>query len=214
MSVKNTDQRQYEEAVQIADKISKEMSWIYANYEIFKNALDQKTLDRFTNTYAGQAYKVITRSLINEIMSAIARILTDKEGHVSSFHTLHNRLNNPRVVELIKKNYSHGKGTFNRRMKSLLDKLNSLDIYLVDPKVKALLKHRHHYLAHNARKPYQGPDTLKYGDEKQLIELLADIANLMEPLLLTSHNISGSAISTYKLYAEDFWSSFTPKKNN
>lgn len=207
-----TPRSKYEEAVHVADTITKEMSWIYASREILDKSGSQEIVDRFSNTYAGHTWNVVRRSLLNGILMSICKILIDDDHRVSSFHTLNSLLQDEEVLEIVKNEYSQSKEAFDSRLNQLVLGLSGLDSYLKEN--KKLVRHRNHYLVHRAREPYKGPDTLQWGDEKDIIKKLEEVVEPMEHLLLGNGNVSHSTVSTYKLYAKDFWESFTPNSAN
>tara|TARA_Y100001001_G_scaffold160264_1_gene182596 strand:+ start:702 stop:1412 length:711 start_codon:yes stop_codon:yes gene_type:complete len=207
---------EHERVLKIADKISKETSWIYANFEILKAARTEDVQKNLLNTYAGKAWVVIQKSLHNEIMIALARILTeDKDNRVSALNNISEYIKNEDNVSRLRENYKQAEGTFDYRFQLLKDQLEKIHGFLKGHNnlVKSLLIYRKDFLAHNAQTP-KLDNKVKWGDEKELIQLLREAVDPMEHIFLNAGNISGCVISSYKLYAEDFWLSFIPNQDN
>ena len=208
----NSSEEKYKQAVKIADTISKEMSWIHANNEILKSSGDKIISEKFIGTYAGHAWRLLRHTILNEIHISMHRII-DKNPNVSSLPNL-KLLLDKKVLVHVKKNYTQGKDAYSPRLSMFQARLNRLLIQLdkKDSKFKSLIIHRHTRLAHSAQQPYTGDNKIKWGDETKLIKTFEDIVSPMEHLFLNAGNISGSKKSSYKMYADDLWSSFCPKK--
>ncbi len=207
-------EKRYEEAKAICERVSQEMSWIVANYEILRHSNGDHLTSKFIGTYAGNAWQTLRRTLLNEILISIARILVDNDDRVSSLPRLSEYMEDSDFQDYLKTQYTQSLEAFDSRLSDLRTKLAHLLKELDNPnsKVKALLRHRHNRLAHAQTKVYSGADKLQWGDEKDLIEMLHSIIEPMEHLFLGAGNIAGSTGSSYKLYATEFWSSFEPKK--
>lgn len=190
------------------------MSWINANYAILEATNTSSMQETFTGTYAGNAWNVMRRTLLNEIHISIYRVLIDNDGHVASIQNLKPYLDDQSLLRVVKSKYTQSAGTFGTRLRSLKLHMRKLDkeIKTQHSAVKALILHRHTRMAHTAAKPYTGPTKLKWGDEKILIGMLNNIVSPMEHILLNAGNISGSTKSSYTKYAKYFWAAFDARK--
>ncbi|MDX1974538.1 MAG: hypothetical protein SFT92_02560 [Rickettsiales bacterium] len=162
-------EKRYKEAKAICERISQEMSWIVANYEILQRSISDDLTNKFTGTYAGNAWQPLRRALLNEILISIARILVDEDDRVSSLPRLSEYIEDFEFQEYLKTQYTQSPEAFDSRLTNLREKLSYLLQELNNPnsKVKALLRHRHNRLAHAKTKAYAGPDKLQWGDEKR-----------------------------------------------
>ncbi len=77
----------YDKTVKTADLISKEMSFLYANYQIFNIGREEVVVDNFLHTYSGHAWKIIQRGLINQIFLTVSK-LVDEDSRTASLLTL------------------------------------------------------------------------------------------------------------------------------
>lgn len=201
----------YQKALSIAKNVCAEVKWAYANYEILMSANKEEISKKFINTYAGNVWNVLQRSMLNEVLVSISKVIVDKKNNPSSFHALHDLLKNPEVLLIIEANYTQAEGLFQHRVNELLDGLRRLDKYLKNHDiVKSLKTHRNNYLVHRSQKVSPSIRNLKWGDEKTLIKIVSDIIHPMELLLLNGGNISNSTRSVYKAYADNFWDGFHP----
>ncbi|MBL1148027.1 MAG: hypothetical protein D8M28_10055 [Proteobacteria bacterium] len=195
----------------IAENICAETKWLYVNYEILIAADKEEVSDKFINTYAGNVWNALRRSLLNETLIGISKLIIDKKDNPSSFHSLHELLRKQGVLEIIKLNYTQAESEFQNRHKELLNGLLRLEEYLkTHDVVKSLVRHRNNYLVHRSQKVSSKTENLKWGDEKILIEIVSEIIHPMELLILNVGNISNSTRSIYKAYAENFWNGFEP----
>lgn len=212
---KNNSEKLYQKAVGVADLITKEMSWLYANHQVFKAGNEDQVIEKFKNTYSGHIWKLIRRSTLNEIHHVLFKLI-DSDVKTASVFSLKNLLKSAGVLDLVQQNYSQSEDAFQEDKGCFDAAMQELEKYMRDNQstVKKLIRHRHNYLAHRSAKPYKNEDNLKIGDEKELIKIVSDIVEPMEALLLNRVNISYSINSPYELYAKSFWTSFSPEKEN
>lgn len=208
-------QKKYTLAVKMAKEIAQEMAGIYAGNEILKKLNEPKISHKFYNTYAGQVWNVIRSTTADEILIAIARILTDRMSNVTSLKNLFRLINNENVKEIMRKNYTLAPETFDEQYTILMKELSKIDGYIKHhPTVKSLRIFRNNHLAHRAQKTYTGTAILKWGDEDELIEILARIITPMEHVLLNAEDhLSRATKKNYEFYAKEFWESFTPPRS-
>lgn len=213
MHIEKKTNSAHKKVLQVAEKISKETSWIYANFEILKAARSEEVQEKFLNTHAGKAWIIVQKSLHNEIMIALARIMTEKDNKASSLKNISEYIKIEDNVSHIRRNYTQAEDTFDYRLELLKDQLTEIQKFLKGHNnlVKSLLIYRKDFLAHNAQNP-KLDNQVKWGDEKELIQLLRGAVDPMEHLFLNAGNVSSCVISSYKLYAEELWSSCVPKK--
>lgn len=205
----------YQKALDIAENICAEVKWAYVNHEILISADKEDTSKKFIDTYAGNVWNVLRRSLLNEVLISISKVIVDKKNNPSSFHALHGLLKNPDVLSIVEANYTQAEEEFQNRVDALLEGLSRLDEYLKSHDiVKSLQIHRNNYLVHRSQKVSSSVRNLQWGDEKTLIEIVSDIIHPMELLLLNGGNISNSTRSIYKAYADNFWDGFQPNDKN
>ncbi len=200
---KKDAEEKFRRAVEIAKAISEEMSWIYANHEILKASRGKDMEAKFIDTYAGNAWWTLRRTILNEIHISMSRVLDEDEGRLS-FPNLYKLLQDEEVVGLVEENYKQNKEAYADRLNALKKNLGELMEKLRDKDsvVKSLIRHRHTRLAHKPEKPYSGENRLKWGDEEKLIGFFEEVIHPMEMVLLNAGNISGSTRSGYKKYAE------------
>ncbi len=206
-----TAQDLYDGLVIIAENICAEIKWAYVNYEILDACNQKKITDKFTNTYSGNVWAVLRRSLLNETLLALSKVIIDKKNKPSSFHALHELLKKEEVIELVKLNYTQAEDAFDDRLQDLLEGLSSLDEFLKNHDAfKSLAAHRNNYLVHRSQKVSKSVRNFQWGDEKTLISIVADIMHPMELMILNGGNISNSTRSVYRAYAKNFWDSIEP----
>lgn len=178
----STVEDRYNQAVSFATAISDNMTWIQANRAILKHSADNDIEQRMVGTYAGNAWKALRRTILNEIHIGLSRVLTDEDNRVASLPRLRLLLDDTEMLAYAETKYTQGAGTFKPRLRQLKARLRKLNAAIKDPDsdLKKLIRHRSQYMAHTAAKRYTGNDNLKWGDEEKLIEIADCIISPME----------------------------------
>ncbi|MEC8066469.1 MAG: hypothetical protein VX154_01260 [Pseudomonadota bacterium] len=202
----------YAKAKKIAEDLVEELTWVAASYAVLKESDKDDVKNKFIQTYAGHAYILIQRSLINDLLLTLLRMI-DKDYKTSSFLNLKQMLEVDNAKENVKSNYKGALDAFDDRWDQLLLELENLEKELREESIwKALIIHRGTYLAHRQQKPYKGSERIVRGDVDHLAVYFKDIIQLIEMLFLESSGRPSAINTSYKKYAEEFWSSCLPVK--